>query len=145
MKSRSFATRVLSGRKGAAMESALAFLIIAFLFCFLLTSVAFMGRFRASSEKRRTDAVMEREQIAEDFLAYLKTAGDTADTEDFLDYLVTLGDSVDDKYTVTVTNKSPDFTLTLTRKDDGGVMLELHAEIDAGGKVTVISRHNTGF
>ncbi len=127
------------------MESALAFLIIIFLFCFLLTSVAFMGRYRASTEKRRYDGVLEREQLAEDFIAYLKTAGDAADEDGFI---ASLGEP-DDKYTVAVT-KTPsgagatDYTLTLTRTSDSAVMLELHAELDAG-RVTVTSRHNSGF
>jgi hypothetical protein len=73
----------LKSKRGAAIESALTFMIIIFSLCFLLTSLALWGYYQIKLASVRTEVYVEVEQIGEDFVAYL---GQT-EAPDFASYL----------------------------------------------------------
>lgn len=82
----------LKSKRGAAIESALTFMIIIFSLCFLLTSLALWGYYQIKLAGIRTEVYVEVEQIGEDFVAYLEQT----EISDFRTYLEQNGISHND-------------------------------------------------
>ena len=62
----------LKSKRGAVMESALLFLLVIFLLCFLLTLVALSGHASTKLARTKLENRLALEQIAEDFITYAK-------------------------------------------------------------------------
>ena len=92
----------LKSKRGAVMESALLFLLIIFLLCFLMTLVALSGHAETEIAESQLGARLSLEQIAEDFMANPAA----------------YADDPSDAYTVTVAeDETPEgtlYTLTVT-------------------------------
>ena len=92
----------LKSKRGAVMESALLFLLVIFLLCFLLTLVALSGHASTKLARTKLENRLALEQIAEDFIANPTT----------------YADDPSDAYTVTVAeDETPEgtlYTLTVT-------------------------------
>ena len=77
-------TALLKSKKGIALESAIVFMIVIFMFCFLITSTAFVGSYRTRINKTKAAFYVEQEQIAEDFIAYMNAPGASNDFDEYL-------------------------------------------------------------
>lgn len=73
-------TRILKSRRGAAVETAIVFLISIFAICALLTVIALTGNAQMQLENTLLTTKAEVEQIGEDYIAALK-AGKTGDVQ----------------------------------------------------------------
>ena len=95
----------LRDKRGAVMESALLFLLVIFLLCFLLTLVALSGHAETEIAESQLGVRLSLEQIAEDFMANPAA----------------YADDPSDAYTVTVAeDETPEgtlYTLTVTAAD----------------------------
>ena len=63
--------KTLRSKKGLALESAVVFMLIILALCTLLITLAIMGRYQLKSAQAEMFRDIEREQICEDFLAYV--------------------------------------------------------------------------
>lgn len=63
--------KTLRSKKGLALESAVVFMLIILALCTLLITLAIMGRYQLRSAQAEMFRDIEREQICEDFLAYV--------------------------------------------------------------------------
>lgn len=136
--------RCMRSKKGAALESAIFFLVIVFSLCFLMTSTALMGRYQSKIDAARHSADLELEQLTEDFLAYAGKDGGVAGGGSG-----TFTSSLSDKYEFEV-KSSPEpggagttYTLTAKRKVGDKVVLYLAAEKSSDG-VKLTSRRTDG-
>ena len=98
--------KLLKNKRGMAMESAILFMLIVFMFGLLLTGVAMTSHLRVNVNNTLLSRELEIEQIGEDFIHFIpKDENDTF--------------TVDDKYEPII---SPDGS-TLTLKRNGNVVL----------------------
>ena len=68
---------LLKSKRGVALESAILFMTVIFSFCFILTSLALIGRNRARLDTLYVQSYVESEQIGEYFVIYLEALGDS--------------------------------------------------------------------
>lgn len=61
----------LRDKKGLAMESAVLFLVITFAFCSIIMTLALLGRSQSKIQQIYLETDLERNQIAEDIMAYI--------------------------------------------------------------------------
>lgn len=74
-------TRILKSRRGAAVETAIVFLISIFAICALLTVIALTGNAQMQLENTLLSSKVEVEQIGEDYLAALKAGKEIPSAE----------------------------------------------------------------
>lgn len=98
----------LRDKRGAVMESALLFLLVVFLLCFLLTLVALGGHASTEIAEVRLAQRLQIEQIAEDFTAYAKKNADP------LAYTLIAEQAA--RYDARVDNNGTEYTLTVLHK-----------------------------
>lgn len=67
--------RILKDKRGAAIEMAILFLIVIYSFCLLISMTSLLGVQRSKIERLENGAAIEREQLAEDFVAYVADGG----------------------------------------------------------------------
>lgn len=127
--------RILKDKKGAAIETAIVFLILVFSFCFILTATSLLGAKRAKLEQDKNTLRLEQEQLTEDFLAYLS---DPEGTDSFSDYS-------QDKYQGYVIEETSETggDTSLTVKRNGEVVLYLLGGTDAEGNAVLKSCKTT--
>lgn len=128
---------LLKSKKGAALESAILFLIIVFTFCFLITSTTLLGRYQSKLDKTKNSLEFEREQLTENFLAYVK---DEKSEKTFEDYVT---DNENDSYAFEsqaniLEDGATQYTLTVTRKSDKSEFLSICAEKSADGTIKLL-------
>ena len=104
--------KLLKNKRGMAIESAILFMLIVFMFGFLLTGVAMVSHLRVKVNDTLLKREMEIEQIGENFVRMDKDAFDQ--------YLK------DKNYTAIFTDDNK--TLTLTRNDSVVLYIELDFE-----------------
>ena len=63
--------KTLRSKKGLALESAVVFMLVILALCTLLITLAVMGRYQLRSAQAEMFRDIEKEQICEDFLAYV--------------------------------------------------------------------------
>ena len=63
--------KTLRSKKGLALESAVVFMLVILALCTLLITLAVMGRYQLRSAQAEMFHDIEKEQICEDFLAYV--------------------------------------------------------------------------
>ena len=68
----------LRSRRGVAMESAVLFMLIILALCTLVLTLSLMGRHQIKSQHNEIIADIEKDQIVEDFLAYVNAVTVTA-------------------------------------------------------------------
>ncbi len=110
----------LRDKRGAVMESALLFLLIIFLLCFLLTLVALGGNAENKLSKVKLENRLVLDGIAEDFMT---------DPAHYADPDAT------DAYAVAVVGDGGIYTLTVTHKDADPAAVLLTVQVDAAGRV----------
>lgn len=93
----------LRDKRGAAMESAILFLLVIFLLCFLLTLVALGGHANTKLAEAKLENRLKLDGIADAFLANPATYADTNDTDGYTAETVWAGDVC----TLTVTVATP--------------------------------------
>lgn len=113
--------KLLKNKRGIAMESAVLFMLVMFMFGFLLTGVAMTAHLRVKVNNTIIKREMEIEQIGEDFVTMLPTAF----TQDYV--TATYGA----KYTADVSSNGNNKTLTLKRNTS--TVLKITVE---GGTIT---------
>lgn len=74
-------TRILKSRRGAAVETAIVFLISIFAICALLTVIALTGNAQMQLENTLLSSKVEVEQIGEDYLAALRAGKEIPSAE----------------------------------------------------------------
>lgn len=114
-------TRILKSRRGAAVETAIVFLISIFAICALLTVIALTGNAQMQLENTLLSSKVEVEQIGEDYLAALKEGKEIPSAE----YKVGKYSAVVDGNILTVENSK------------GTVLLYVDATKAEGNNVTV--------
>ena len=65
--------KILKNKRGIAIENAIIFMIVIFSLCFLITSIAMIGRYQVKIENNILLNEIEIDQIGEDFLESVKT------------------------------------------------------------------------
>ena len=65
--------KILKNKRGIAIENAIIFMIVIFSLCFLITSIAMIGRYQVKIENNILLNEVEIDQIGEDFLESVKT------------------------------------------------------------------------
>lgn len=134
--------RLISTNKGIALESAIIFMTITFTFCFLLTSLVLYGRYQVKVEGIQMDIYVAREQIGEDFMAYL-CANESA-SETFAAYMTDNNINYENYTCEEKKTQDLDITryeLTVLHKDSENdtVVLYIQAEKTAQNQVTLIT------
>lgn len=119
----------LRDKRGAVMESALLFLLVIFLLCFLLTLVALSGHTETKLAEIRLENRLALDSIADGFIAYAKTNPDTGATpfDDQNDTYLSTAAKDGDAYVLTVTVTDP------PRLDPAAVLLTV--KVDAAGRI----------
>lgn len=133
--------RLISTNKGIALESAIIFMTITFTFCFLLTSLVLYGRYQIKVEGIQMDIYVAREQVGEDFMAYL--CADESASETFAAYMIDNNINYENYTCEEKKTQDLDITryeLTVLHKDSENdtVVLYIQAEKTAQNKVTLI-------
>lgn len=134
---------LLKSKKGIAMESAVAFLMIIFTFCFLLSSLALYGHYQIKIENVQMQHFVDKEQIGEEYVAYMNTA-----SPDFATYLAENNIEYENYACEEVKTQDADITryeLTVKRGtgDSAITVLYVKAEKSAEGQVTLLSWRTT--
>ena len=116
--------KILKNKRGFALGSAVAFMVITFTLCFLLTSLTLIGHYQVKIDNMMLLDDVEIDQIGEDYLASLG-AGEPFE-KTYENYV----------YEVNVTEN----TLTVWHKDNlKTAVLYVEAEIADDGTVRVIA------
>lgn len=111
--------KLLKNKRGMAIESAILFMLIVFMFGFLLTGVAMVSHLRVKVNDTLLNREMEIEQIGEDFVRMNET-----DEKSFNEHIKA---NFSGNYTAAIaTNDNK--TLTLTRNDSVVLYIELDSE-----------------
>lgn len=118
--------RILKSKKGVALETAILFILVIFSFCFLISTASMLGAQNLRTTKIRNEVMLEREQLAEDFLDYVAHYNDPYTL--FANYAESKG-----KYTEYVMEESlnadgVENRIKLTLKKNGEAVLYLSAE-----------------
>lgn len=114
--------KTLKNKRGIALENAILFMLVIFMLCTLLISMALVGNYQVQGEKKIFLAEVEIDQIGEDYLASVK-AGDVFD-------------ETYEKYAYEVEGNA----LCVWRKNDDKKTAVLFVEAElADGEVSVIS------
>lgn len=134
--------RLISTKKGIALESAIIFMTITFTFCFLLTSLVLYGRYQVKVEGIQMDIYVAREQVGEDFMAYL-CANESA-SETFAAYMTDNNINYENYTCEEKKTQDLDITryeLTVLHKasENDTVVLYIQAEKAAQNQVTLIT------
>ncbi|MBE5869285.1 MAG: hypothetical protein E7293_10105 [Lachnospiraceae bacterium] len=133
---------IFKNKKGIALESAVLFMTIIFSFCFLLSSLALCGHYQVKIEEKQMELYLTREQIGENFLAYLNQ--EKAAPKDFDTFLKNSGiyykNYTCEEIKTQGTNKTQ-YQLIVSRvgAEDTAVILYMKAEKTAQGQVTLLS------
>ena len=138
---------LLKSKRGVALESAILFMTVIFSFCFILTSLALIGRNRARLDSIYAENCVFAEQIGEHFVGYLDSLDtDTPSADGFIDRLSTLGIDLEGAgYSLSVDTAAEDETCTLTVRDggeDGATVLYIQANL-SGESAALISWRRT--
>lgn len=113
--------RILKSKRGMAIETAIAFMLVIFMLCALLTSLTLIGHYQTKIEKITFLRSVEIDQIGEDYLAGAQKADFTP--ENFK--------PENENYDCTATEN----TLTVWRKSDETKKTVLYVQIDNNGSV----------
>ena len=113
--------KLLKNKRGIAMESAVLFMLVMFMFGFLLTGIAMTAHLRVKVNNSILSREMEIEQIGENFV-YMSES-------DFSTHI----NSFNNKYTATVGTNGDNKTLTLKRKET----IVLYVEVDTTQNIKV--------
>ena len=133
---------LFKNKKGIALESAVLFMTIIFSFCFLLSSLALCGHYQVKIEEKQTELYLTREQIGENFVAYLnQTKPAPKDFAEFLESSKIYYENYTCEEIKTQGVNKTQYELTVRRKsaEDETVLLYVKAEKTAGGQVTLLS------
>ena len=135
---------LLKSKKGISLESAVLFMTIIFTFCFLLSTLALCGHYQVKIDGIKSGHYAQKEQIGEEFVAYLHTAGDAQAPADFAAYL-TENDIPYENYSCeevkTQDNDIMRYELTVKHGsgESASAVLYIKAEKTALGQVSVLS------
>lgn len=134
---------LLKSKKGISLESAVLFMMIIFTFCFLLASLALMGHYQVKIDSLTAFHYAQKEQIGEEFVAYLQSAGEEDTPEDFAAYLAENSISYENYSCEEVKTQDDDiirFELTVKRGSNESAVsvLYIKAEKTAEGQVAVL-------
>ncbi len=79
---------ILKSKRGMALENAILFMLIIFILCTLLISMALVGNYQVKKEKTVLLADVELEQIGEDYLASIRAGENFDENYNKYDYSV---------------------------------------------------------
>lgn len=135
-------SRILHSKKGIAMESAILFLLITFSFCLLISLLVISGGYQLKLQEVHTDLYVAREQIGEDFTAYLREVEAGTGPESFAAFLTENGITYENYTCAETKTQDSDitrFTLRVTHGTGENTVLYITAERSAQGQITVLS------
>ena len=136
---------LLKSKRGVALESAILFMTVIFSFCFILTSIALIGRNRSRLDSIYLENYVFSEQIGEHFVGYLDTLDTNAPSSDgFVARLSALGiDLAEVGYSVSVANDGDMCSLTVRDGGEDGIAVLCVQANFGGDSVSLISWNRT--
>ena len=127
--------QILKSKRGVAIENAVLFLLVIFLICALLTSLAVVGHYKVNIDNMVLLRDVEIEQIGDDFLASITAKQNFTQEYDNFAYSVAKVDK-------DAEDEADTLTLTVWYKSDESKNVVLYVEVDAelalAGQVKVI-------
>ena len=134
---------LLKNKKGISLESAVLFMMIIFTFCTLITSLALYGHHQVKADGLKAYYYAQKEQVGEDFVAYLQSVGEVDSPADFAAYLAENSIHYENYSCEEVKTQDEDisrYELTVKQGNDesAAAVLYVQAEKAADGQVTVL-------
>ncbi len=134
---------LLKSKKGISLESAVLFMMIIFTFCTLVTSLVLRGHYQVKIDSLKANHYAQKEQIGEEFVAYLQSAGEEDTPEDFAAYLAENSIYYENYSCEEVKTQDDDiirYELTVKRgsEESAASVLYIQAEKTEEGQVTVL-------